>query len=128
MLLSTKRDTSAVSHAETAVELLDRDVRALVPPAEFPIKQLELAQRMLQRAKEREEAGFSASGPSGTSTTSAGPSIPKADRLALEEAAIFLGTNAGEPVQKQASGSTKEHGLSTPGESVGTSRTLTLHS
>jgi hypothetical protein len=39
-------------YAETAVALIDKDVRALVAPEAFPITQLEEAQRLLREAKE----------------------------------------------------------------------------
>jgi hypothetical protein len=54
MMLSLKHGPLAVQYAETAVSLLDNDLRTLVLPEAFPTKQLELAQRLLARAKARE--------------------------------------------------------------------------
>lgn len=55
MVLSQKRSLLAVTYAETAVSLIDNEVRSLVLPEAFPTAQLELAQTMLGLAQEREK-------------------------------------------------------------------------
>jgi hypothetical protein len=56
MILSQKHGPLAVQYAETAVSLLDNEVRELVLPEAFPTAQFDLAQRLLRRAKEKEAA------------------------------------------------------------------------
>lgn len=89
MILSTRRSPIAVQHAETAIKLIDQDVRELVLPEAFPAKQLDFARKLLARA----QAGLSEKP---ASVESAGPpspreqDVPKADRSALEEAVTLL--------------------------------------
>jgi hypothetical protein len=54
MILSQKHGPLAVQYAETAVSLLDNEVRELVLPEAFPTAQFDLAHRLLRRAKEKE--------------------------------------------------------------------------
>jgi hypothetical protein len=56
MILSQKHGPLTVQYAETAVSLLDNEVRELVLPEAFPTAQFDLAHRLLRRAKEKEAA------------------------------------------------------------------------
>jgi hypothetical protein len=47
MILSQKHGPLAVQYAETAVSLLDNEVRELVLPEAFPTAQFDLAHRLL---------------------------------------------------------------------------------
>jgi hypothetical protein len=50
-MFSAKHGALAVQYAETAVLLIDKDVREVVAPETFPAAQLEEAQRFLSEAK-----------------------------------------------------------------------------
>ncbi|KAF2130557.1 hypothetical protein P153DRAFT_430732 [Dothidotthia symphoricarpi CBS 119687] len=107
MMLSLKYGPLAVQYAETAVALLDVEVRKLLRPEAFPTIQLELALELLEDAKAR---ALPASAPLEASPPEAGKTASKADELALKEAATLLPSPA-----------TEQHGLVMSGVSRTTS-------
>jgi hypothetical protein len=109
MILSQKHGPLAVQYAETAVSLLDNEVRELVLPEAFPTAQLDLAHRLLQRAKEKEAA--KAAPPEETSPGETGEPVeahaetPQAEQARRAVASLFPRSTTG------------QHGLVVPGPS-----------
>lgn len=102
-MLSLRNTPLAVQHAETAVAMLDGKIREMVPPEEFPQRQLDEAQRLLDAAKKR--ATDSVVQPKPGPKSKPGRSLSKADQLALKEAVGLLPQTSA------------HHGLATPGAS-----------
>jgi hypothetical protein len=121
MILSQKHGPLAVQYAETAVSLLDNEVRELVLPEAFPTVQFDLAHRLLRRAKEKEAAETAppeekspgeTGEPSGVEqvlepaeTSEAHAQTPQAEQARRAAASLFPPAATG------------QHGLVTPGPS-----------
>jgi hypothetical protein len=106
---------------QTAVSLLDNEVRELVLPEAFPTAQFDLAHRLLQRAKEKEAA--KAALPEDTSPGKTGESSGVEQLLEPAEASE---AHAETPQAEQARravaslfppSTTGQHGLVAPGPS-----------
>lgn len=108
MMLSLKISPRAVLYADTAVSLLENQLRELLSPEEFPTAQLELALKLQKEAKERdkeakekekeskekEKDALAATAPQQPSPARAGRALSKSDKLALKEGARFLSPSA----------------------------------
>jgi hypothetical protein len=121
MILSQKHGPLAVQYAETAVSLLDNEVRELVLPEAFPTAQFDLAHRLLRRAKEKEAA--KAALPEETSPGQTGESSGVEQLLEPAEASeAHAGTSQGEQARRATASlfpptATGQHGLVTSGPS-----------